>query len=158
MAPLQLTGPWLTVAAAASAHGLSDARLPWTHLAPYALVLAPSCVPGMLPLFAAASVCHFARDLGSLPRSLALHAALVAAVPLAGLSVASSLACLYYTAVHVPCHLKRTWSSTPRWLRAGMGCAAVALAAMCPSTIALTRRRQALVVAHVLVDGNSQRG
>ena len=83
----------------ASAHGLRDLARPLAHLWPYALV--PVLLPpaAATPAFLAASVIHFARDVGT-PGSVLLHVTW-GALALAGMEEAAwTLFALYYCGVH----------------------------------------------------------
>ena len=131
-------------------HGLTDALTPYkSHLSLYLLVMLPW--PSTLP-FAAASVAHFSRDIG-LGGSVMLHASWAAFYAVRGPEVATSVALLYLTVVHLPCHYLRTLKRTTsrRWVLPMAGVSAAAL--LLPITITtLCDWMQRLICVHVALE------
>jgi hypothetical protein len=142
--------------ALASAHAATDFSRPLPALSPYLMLVAwPSTVP-VTPLFFAASVVHFGRDVGT-TTSLLLHIVwcVVASVDT---DVSFSLFTLYYCGVHAPAHCMRHARDWPFVLAAMALCAAV-FATLTgdldwtqTSTVVIEEWMQRLVIAHVLCD------
>lgn len=153
---LEIRGPLVGVALAASTHALPDAAKPLSALWPYLLLLTPPLAL-TTPAFAAASVCHFATDGVGWRASLCGHAAVAALASAGHVEIASALGCAYYLGVHVRIAWARAWQRDPR-------CAALsaaAAAALLPftattTTFRLTERVQKLVVGHAIVSGQPQ--
>ena len=148
--PLVLRSPLLGVACAASTHGITDAMHPIESLWPYGVLLIPTPPALTSTVFILASVLHFGGDVGLFPSSV-LHAGILSLAN-RHRRAASTLGCLYYTALHVPLHLRRHWDVTPL--------APVALAASCTlfplvshvRHVRISATAQRLVIGHVGVD------
>lgn len=147
---LDLESPLIGLACAASTHGITDAAYSPQTLWPYAVLMLP--IPRVINAYAfcVASVVHFGYDIGLVPSAL-LHAGLFALAS-KDRGLASSVGCLYYTAIHVPIHLRRHWDETPL-ARAALAGSALLL----PWThrirhVSIPRAAQRLVIGHVGVD------
>lgn len=148
--------------ALASAHAATDFAKPPLALAPYLLLLVwPPAVP-VTPVFFAASVVHFGRDVGA-EGSVKLHALwmLVAAVDV---DAAFLLFEMYYSGVHAPLHCARHARHWRLPAAAALLCALTFAAAALtvgwtpPASVALEEWMQRLVVAHVVCDEMGARG
>ena len=147
---LVLDSPLLGVACAASTHGMTDAMHPIECLWPYGVLFLPTPPALTTAVFFLASILHFGDDIGILWSSV-LHVSLFSAAN-RHRRIASTLGCLYYTAIHVPLHLRRHWNDTP--LARG---ALIASCGLFPLVSGVRRCRmstgvQRLVIGHVGVD------
>lgn len=143
---MRLESPLLGLACAASTHGITDAAHSPCDLWPYAVLLLPT--PRVA--FLAASVVHFGYDIGLLPSAL-MHAGLFA-LAAQDRVLASTLGCLYYTAVHVPLHLRRHWEATRLAPLALLGSGLLFPWTRGVRHVRISRAAQRLVVGHVGVD------
>jgi hypothetical protein len=149
---------WCTHCALAlvQAHGLTDLRSP-ARVLPYALAACP--LPGGLvtAAFFAASVAHFALDVGACG-SVVVHA-LACAVHARNKTLAFEAMLLYLACFHVPLHYARVLdeashaarASTALALGATLGaCARLAMARPSPPhSVRVSHLQQRIVVAHV---------
>jgi hypothetical protein len=147
--------------AIASLHGAVDIVEPRT-LPFYAAVLLLPAPPAIVTgLFIAASVVHFAMDIGWLG-SLGLHTSLAVTYGVCGTRAAVAILLAYMLAVHVPMLVIRLWSNQKwRQLSVLLACATASLlrprtvvrlafGALPPNQFIFTHTHQKIVVAHVL--------
>lgn len=150
MSPLTLRGGLVKYALAATAHGLSDLDGEWRRLLPYCVLL-PLHVPGVSVAFIAASVAHFAVDIGY--RNSAFGHAAIAACATVAPRCASNAFCAFYVTVHVPNTLERLHRRAPR-LAVALACTigASMCAAACTEcdVVCVGDAAQRLVIAHVI--------